>query len=194
MGLTPLIVARSQLLTAIDLFFADRDPVSVQALGGNAREMLETLCRRNNVEPMTELLLRDQPGTTLRDVYTAANLYRNSFKHVGATEAEIRENQNILDQFDDTKNDYLLYICVENYVRLRKTMPVPFQVFQAWFCALHVELLQLSKVEIYSRAFPDIRNLSRVERKQMGANQILKWVSDTDLQRDPQTEPLEITK
>ena len=66
MGLTPLIVARAQLLTAIELFFADRDPVSVQS-PENAREMLETLCRRNNVEPMTELLLeiiRGQPCVT----------------------------------------------------------------------------------------------------------------------------------
>jgi hypothetical protein len=45
MRLTPVLAARSQLLTAIELFFADKDPVSVQALAGNARELLEKLCR-----------------------------------------------------------------------------------------------------------------------------------------------------
>ena len=61
MRLTPLMVARSQLLTAIELFFADKDPVSVQALAGNTRELLEELCCQAGVKPMTELLLRN-PG------------------------------------------------------------------------------------------------------------------------------------
>ena len=58
---SPLVVARSQLLTAIDLFFNDRDPISVHALAGNAREILESLCRLAAVEPITELFLRDYP-------------------------------------------------------------------------------------------------------------------------------------
>jgi hypothetical protein len=62
MRLTPFMVARSQLLTAIELFFADKDPVSVQALTGNARELLEELCCQIGVEPVTELLLRGHFG------------------------------------------------------------------------------------------------------------------------------------
>ncbi len=59
--ISPLMIARSQLLTAIDLFFNDRDPISVHALAGNAQEMLESLCRLAAVEPITELFLRDNP-------------------------------------------------------------------------------------------------------------------------------------
>jgi hypothetical protein len=65
--LTPFRVARSQLLAAIDLFFEDRDPVSVQVLAGNARELLESLCRFREIEPMTELLLRDHPDHAKKD-------------------------------------------------------------------------------------------------------------------------------
>ena len=72
-----LFVARSQLLTAIDLFFNDADPVSVHALAGNAREILESLCRLAAVEPITELLLRDHPNKPKKDIYAALNLYRN---------------------------------------------------------------------------------------------------------------------
>jgi hypothetical protein len=43
MVVSPLVVARSQLLTAIDLFFNDRDPISVHALADNAREILELM-------------------------------------------------------------------------------------------------------------------------------------------------------
>jgi hypothetical protein len=141
MRLTPILVARSQLLTAIDLFFADRDPVSVQALAGNARELLEDLCRQGGVRPMTELLMQDHPGKPRKDIYKALNLYRNCFKHLGGTEGARQDDQITLDQFDDSKNEPLLYICVEDYVRLQKAMPMPMQVLQAWFCALHVDLL-----------------------------------------------------
>jgi len=48
MKLTPFAIARAQLLKAIELFFADKDPVSVQALAGNAREILED---RNTAVP-----------------------------------------------------------------------------------------------------------------------------------------------
>ena len=69
MGLCPLVVARSQLLTAIDIFFNDRDPVSVHVLASNAREMLESLCRLAAVEPIAELFLRDYPNKPKKDVY-----------------------------------------------------------------------------------------------------------------------------
>ena len=58
--ISPLVVARSQLRTAIDLFFNDRDPISVHALAGNTREILERSSRLAAVEPITELFLRDR--------------------------------------------------------------------------------------------------------------------------------------
>jgi len=85
MVVSPLVVARSQLLTAIDLFFNDRDPISVHALADNAREILESLCKLAAVEPITELLSRDHPGKPKKDFYAAINLYRNCFKRVGKT-------------------------------------------------------------------------------------------------------------
>jgi len=105
---SPLFAARSQLLTAIDLFFNDADPGSVHALAGNAREILESSCRLAAVEPVTELVLRDHPNKPKKDIYAALNLYRNCFKHVGKTWEERRGQQAILNQFDDTKNEYLL--------------------------------------------------------------------------------------
>src|SRR6516165_8101875 len=137
MVLSPLFAARSQLLTAIDLFFTDGDPVSVHALAGNAREILESLCRLAAVEPVTELLLRDHPSKPKKDIYAALNRYRNCFK----TWEERRGEQAVLNQFEDTKNEYLLYVCVEDYLRLRGSSPFPMQVLHAWFCAVHGELV-----------------------------------------------------
>ena len=102
MVVSSLVVARSQLLTAIDLFFNDRDPISVHALAGNAREILESLCKLAAVEPITELLSRDHPDKPKKDFYAAINLYRKC-------------EQAVLNQFNDSKNEYLLYVRVEDY-------------------------------------------------------------------------------
>jgi hypothetical protein len=178
------------LLTAIDLFFGDRDPVSVQALAGNARELLESLCRLDGIEPMTELLMRDYQREK-KDLYAAMNLYRNCFKHLGDTEAQRAEDQQILNQFDDTKNDYLLYVCVEDYLRLRKKSPVAMQVFQLWFIALHQHLFVdvPEFVTAVNERFPNILGMPRAIQKQVGLRVLKDFASDPDFLADPRTEP-----
>ena len=190
MRLTPLIVARSQLLMAIELFVADKDPVSVQALAGNAREVLEGLCRLASIKPMTELLLQDHPGTPKKDIYAALNLYRNCFKHLGDTEEQRQDDQHTLDQFDDTKNEYLLYICAEDYFRFRKTMPIPMQLFHAWFCAAHVDRLNdKSQTQRFLNLFPGIQRMTRTEQKRGLVACIKRYSNDPELLAYPETEP-----
>jgi hypothetical protein len=191
MVLSPLVVARSQLLTAIDLFFNDSDPVSVHALAGNAREILESVCKLAAVEPITELLLRGHSNKPKKDIYAALNPYRNCFRHVGKTWEERRGEQEILNQFDDGKNEYLLYICVEDYLKLRGSSPLPMQVLHAWFCALHADLISCA----YSRQksvdlFPGLSQMSRYEQKRVALGLIRGSVDDPQVLANPQTEPL----
>jgi len=49
---------------------------------------------------------------------------------LGDTEAVTQADQATLDQFNDIKNEFLLYICVEDYVRLRGAMPMPMKFFK----------------------------------------------------------------
>jgi hypothetical protein len=58
-----------------------------------------------------------------KDIYAALNLYRDCFKHLGKTWEERKDDQAILNQFDDSMNEYLLYVCVEDYLRLRGSSP-----------------------------------------------------------------------
>ena len=185
------MVARSQLLTAIELFFADKDPISVQALAGNARELLEELCHQAGVEPITELLLRDHPGKLREDIYDAMNLYRSCFKHLGKTEIKRREDLAALDQFDDSINEYLLYVCVEDYVRLRKAMPIPMHVLHGWFCALHSDLLGPDYfAEKFIDFFKDIHQMSKPQQKRAAAAAIFRLSRNSDFLAGPTTEPL----
>jgi|307.fasta_scaffold37763_1 hypothetical protein len=191
MVLSPLFAARSQLLTAIDLFFTDGDPVSVHALAGNAREILESLCRLAAVEPITELLLRDHPNKPKKDIYPALNRYRNCFKHVGKTWEERRGEQVILNQFDDTKNEYLLYVCVEDYLRLRGSSPFPMQVLHAWFCAVHGELIgSCSSRRKFPSLFPAISHMTRNQQKRAALGVIKRSSDDPQVLANPQTEAL----
>lgn len=188
---SPLVVARSQLLTAIDLFFNDRDPFSVHALAGNAREILESLCSLAAVEPITELFLRDHPHKPKRDIYAALNLYRNCFRNVGKTWEERKDGQTILKQFDDSKNEYLLYICVEDYLRLRGSSPFPMQVFHAWFFALHVDLISSAcSRRKFVNLFPDVSEMNRYQQKRAALFVIHRSCDDPHVLANPQTEPI----
>src|SRR5450759_3861960 len=97
--LSPLLIARSQLLTAIDILFSHGDPISVHTLAGAAREILEGLCRLEGIEPMTDFILKDHPEKSRKDIWNAMNLYRNCFKHLGRTAEERADDQFTLQQF-----------------------------------------------------------------------------------------------
>jgi len=189
--ISPLVAARSQLLTAIDLFFNDRDPVSVHALAGNAREILESLCRLAAVAPITELFLRDHPHKPKKDIYPALNVYRSCFKHVGKTWEERKDYQAIFNQFDDSKNECLLYVCVEDYLRLRGSSPFPMQVLHAWFCAVHVDLVDTAcSRQKFANLFPDISRMNRYQQKRAALNVIQRSSDDPQVLANPQTEPI----
>jgi hypothetical protein len=192
--MSSFLVARSQLLTAIDLFFSDSDPISVHTLAGAAREILEGLCRLEGVEPMTDFILKDHPTKSRKDIWNAMNLYRNCFKHLGETPAKRAEDDAILAQFTDTINEFVLYVCVEDYVRYRHAMPVKCQVLQAWFAALHLDLLLDGSSSVtFEQAFPSLAQLSRLDQKRRGREMNELMADDRELLADPRTEPLSLT-
>jgi hypothetical protein len=189
--LSYLLVARSQLLTAIDLFFNDRDPVSVHSLADNAREILESLCRLAAVEPISELLLRDHPNKPKKNIYAALNLYRNCFRQVAKTWEERKGEQAILNQFDDTKNECLLYVCVEDYLRLRGSLPFPMQVLHAWFCAVHADLIgSVCSRRKFLNLTPEFSRMTRYQQKRAALGVLQQSCDDPQILANPRTEPI----
>lgn len=178
-------IARSQLLTAIELHFCDGDPISVHSLAGAAREILETLCRAKGVKPFSEHIRDTFPHITMNEIWSILNLYRNAFKHAD------RDDADVIKQFNEISNDFLIYVAVEDYLRLMPASPVPMQVFQAWFCAVHEDRLndQVDK-EVFRKIFPKIRSLPRPNQKRLGRETIVGASQNTDLLSDPKTEPL----
>ena len=122
---------------------------------------------------------------------TILNLYRNCFKHVGKTWEERKDGQAILNQFDDSKNEYLLYVCVEDYLRLRGSSPFPMQVLHAWFCAMHVDLVgSACSRQKFVNVFPDLSQMNRYQQKRAALGVIKQSSDDPQVLANPQTEPI----
>lgn len=186
--LDKLLIARSQLLTAIDLHFDCKDAISVHTLAGAASEIIESLCRSASVAPFTEHIRQTFPEKTQEDIWRIRNLYRNAFKHAD------RDDSDVIAQFKDINNDFMIYVASEDYLRLRKKAPVPIQVFQVWFGAVHEDRLFSTSVDKkpYREAFPSICSMSRKKQKHQGKMTVARFLADEELLADLKTEPIDL--
>src|SRR4030042_3148301 len=180
-------VAKRQLVTAIQLFFANSDPVSVYTLAANAWEVIDVLCSNNDIDSISDQSRKHTPKEKdLKRDYVISP-YRNFFKHAD------RDADECLDGFDDQKCDSVIFLGVEDYIRLNKKSPLEFQVFQLWYLSVHVaqvaeEALDTIRESIDTH-FPNIRELTREEQKLVGKQALLNARRDTVLLSDPRVEP-----
>jgi hypothetical protein len=185
-SLTKIDVARRQLVTAIRLLFDGGDPVSIYSIAANAWEVIDVLCNKAGVESMSNQTRQHiQEGADLKFDYVNSP-YRNFFKH-----AE-RDPDATLPSFDESNIDSVIFLGVEDYLRLVKKSPVEFQVFQLWYLATNVEKVStdsLSEILLtIDSAFPSIRNLARKDQILMGRRVLKDALKDDDLVRDNRTE------
>lgn len=179
-------VARRQLVTAIRLFFENEDPVSIFTLASNAWEVIDVLCNKAGVNSLSNESRDHTPkGKDLKKDYINSP-YRNFFKH-----ADQDSNARLKD-FDGKKCDDILFLGVEDYIRLFKKSPVELQVFQLWYLAVKIEKVSgdaLENVlEKIDRIFPNIINLSREEQLILGQRVLDDAPIDAELLKDPRTE------
>lgn len=184
--LTKIDVARRQLVTAINLLFNGNDPVSAYSLAANAWEIIDELCNRKGIESASAQTQEHLPqGKSLKRNYINSP-DRNFFKHADF------DPDGVLKDFDESKVDAVVFLAVEDYLRLLKKSPVEFQVFQLWYLASHPEKVapdDLSEViSSVEHAFPDIRELSRVDRLSMARSVLDEARNDEELMNDSRTE------
>jgi len=122
-----LDAARSQLETAVRLYFAEADPVSIHTLTCAAYQILSDVNRARGGSPM----LKEQVPTWVRPDATAEakrrlNEAANFFKHAD------RDHDDIL-EFSAGPTELLLYDAIRKYRELTaETVPV-LGVYDAWF-------------------------------------------------------------
>ena len=112
--------------------------------------------------------------------------YRNFFKHAD------RDPEAVSPQPKDSDIDSLIFLAVEDYLRLQKKSPVEFQVFQLWFISIYIDKVSAEALSetlgVIESTFPNIGSLMRADRLAMGSKALLDAKVDQDLLSDPRSE------
>jgi hypothetical protein len=187
--LTKLSVARGQLVTGLDLFTRDKDPISVHCLACGGGEVIEGLAETQGEATFATHIMKTQPHLDRWALRGLRTQYWNAFKHFYNRKELPREDAELLGRFDDTMNDAFLYIGWWDYLSCQKKLPVAAQVFQVWWYALYEEKLASdADLPRIRREFPDIRGRNRAEQKRRLRRSIERYRHDKALLADPATE------
>jgi hypothetical protein len=187
--LNKLSIARAQLVTALDLFARDKDPISVHCLACGGGEVIEGLAESHDHDVFATHIMQTQPGIDRRKIRGARNQYWNAFKHFFDRKFIARDDEQLLAFFDDRQNDIALFIGWWDYLSLQKKLPVAAQVFQAWWYALNEDKITPgSDLTAFRLAFPNIMKADRTEQKRRLRRTIERYRKDKHLLADPATE------
>lgn len=185
-ALTKRDVARRQLATAIRLFFDAGDLVSIFSLAANAWEIVDVLCERQGVVSFSRQTREHLPaGKDLKYDYINSP-YRNFFKHAD------RDPQATLAEFRAENVEAIVFLSVEDYLRLFQQAPVEFQVYQLWYLATNTVKVAnehlASILEHTDSAFPGIQDLPRVKQLALGKKVLCEAMANAELRADPRSE------
>ncbi len=184
--LTKQDIARRQLVTAIRLFFENGDPVSIYTLASNAWEVIDVLCNKAGTYSLSNETREHTPKDKDLKKNFINSPFRNFFKHAD------RDPDETLKDFGEKNCDDIIFLGVEDYLRLHGKSPIEFQVFQLWYLAVKLEKVSDEAMERIlektDQAFPNIRNVSREEQLLMGKEMMDEAPIDTELLKDPRTE------
>ena len=184
-----LDAARRQLGTALALFIADLDPVSVHCLACGGAELAQHLAKTAGGSAFFEHALATNPGLDQRSLSYLRNKYWNAFKHATTTDGRERADDILLADFSDEQNDHQLLIGWLDLSEAMGSMPIEAQVFQAWYFAMHPDKLTPAfSADVILSVFPKLSSLDRVERKRELRRVIDVARNDEDVMSDPQTE------
>jgi hypothetical protein len=124
--------ARTQIETAIRLYFQDGDPVSIHTLAFAAYDLLKGINKDKDGKPLTlefAGLASPEDSDLKRRVITAVNSARNFFKHADKDPQETKV-------FRPRVNEYVIFECVEVYGRFELITEL-MSIYYHWFLAMH---------------------------------------------------------
>jgi hypothetical protein len=184
--LTKRVVAQRQLIAAIRLLYDGADLVPVYSLAANAWEIIDTLATREGVESISNQTREHIPlDKNLKFDYINSP-YRNFFKHAD------RDPDALVPPLKEGNVESIVFLAVEDYLRLFGISPVEFQVYQLWYLAKNEEKLSIDAMvrvlDDIRETFPNIRNLAREKQLSMARSVLASAHNDGDLRKDPRTE------
>lgn len=184
--LTKRVVAQRQLLAAIRLLYDGADLVPVYSLAANAWEIIDTLGTRAGIDSISNQTRDHVPaGKDLKFDYINSP-YRNFFKHAD------KDPDGTVPALKDGNVESIVFLAVEDYLRLFNMSPPEFQVYQLWYLAKNEEKLSADAMQRVladiRQAFPNIRSLPRAQQLSMAREVLASALNDANLKNDPRTE------
>lgn len=156
--ITKMHSAILQLKEAIELFFEERDPVSIHTLSSAALQIIndhiKTLDYNTAIHPNSPYIREEHR----KDWIAAINGPKNFFKHA---DRDIKNGINEID-FETSVNDYIIYGAIHNLKNIDAKLyqdNIVFSVFETWFIHNHPELFNKDMIS------SPIKNLSNLEIK-----------------------------
>ncbi len=179
--ISKLEAAHSQLTTAIELYFDDRDLASIHTLACAAREIYEKHCKAKGVARMFDMIESSNPDRNSKQLWDILNGARNFLKH-----PEPSMDLDAKLEIDDEMNATMMFVASHDCATLCDAdQPPEVQAYNLWFIAtrfprgdesMHSEPAdQLRYGEIIAaidRAYPGLRNASLSEQKAVGKKMI----------------------
>ncbi len=153
-----------QLDVAIELLFADRDPLAARTLAAAAFGVLSDLVEAGTPgRSWREKLIADSglPRLQALEVIRAAS---NFLKH-----ADRDPDANL--SFEEEENDHLIFFATIECGELGASLSYPMQAFQIWYLACYSDHLRGTDPALKSvGALPGMESLTRQERLRRGAD------------------------
>lgn len=183
---TKLDAARRQLVTAICLHFSGGDPISIYSLATNAWEIIDELCQLRKIDSLSEQSRANiSQGRYLKRDYINSP-YRNFFKHADT------DPEATLPEIPCEQVDGILFLAVEDYIRLLNKSPLELQVFQLWYLAMYRSKIQPTELdeiaEYIQHKFPSIEALERADQLAQAQRVLSECRCSSELLADPRTE------
>lgn len=161
-------IARRQLGTALALFIADEDPVSVHCLACGGAEIASYLAQAVDEKPFNQHALEVHPDMEPKELAFLRNKYWNAMKHALTKNGQVRSDDELMADFDDAHNDHVLFVGWYDYASAVGCLPIEAQVFQVWYFANFPEKLAEEFLAAdFEYMFPGIRNLNRSQKKRL---------------------------
>lgn len=181
--------ARRQLGTALELFLADADPVSVHSLANGACEVLEHYAAKAGGKPFTSHMLATFPERDIGAIHRVQRQYWNAFKHALDIKGDERQDDELLASFSDRQNDDALFIGWWDYAQATNQMPIEAQAMHVWYLSKYPEKLapNVSR-DKYDAIFPNLQQKNPTEQKQDLKSAIERARRDPSMMQDDKTE------
>jgi hypothetical protein len=152
-------------------------------------EIAEWLAEKAGGESFKNHILDTFPDLKIKDIRAIQRKYVNAFKHATALGGRDREDEEILESFDYSVNEHVLFTGWYDYGLAGLPRPIEAQVFEAWYLAKYPEkVAPEANIAGLRRIFPDLSTLSHDRQRVRLGDVIRKTRKNGIVMSDPGTD------